>query len=108
MATHTEVTDQGNPINENPSPFPNLGNVGPPYMATLSLPGSTIGLPVWLFSTYLIPNTPTVSAQPSFSPQPSSPYQHHQPIIDPLPSSPNMSSYLSSSSPGKSLMLVTR
>ena len=103
METVLEVTDKDIPFNGNPNPFPNFANVGPPYMATLSLPGFMIGLPVWLFSTYLIPNTPIILAQPIFSPQPSSPYQHHQPIVDPLPSSSNMSSSPSSSLLGKSL-----
>ena len=49
MASVPEFTDQGIPVNENPSTFPYFGNVGPPYMATLSLPGFTIGLPIWLF-----------------------------------------------------------
>ena len=40
---------QGTPLNENPSPFPPFGNFFPPYMATLSLPGFTKGLVVWLF-----------------------------------------------------------
>ena len=103
MATVPEFTNQGTPLNENPSTFPCFGNVGPPYMATLSLPGFTIGLPVWLFSTSLASNTPIVPPQPDASPQHSSPSQHHQCHVYPLPFSPNMSSTLSSSSLGKSL-----
>ena len=103
MATVPKFTNQGTPLNENPSNFPCFGNVGPPYMATLSLPGFTIGLPIWLFSTSLALNTPIIPPQPDASPQHSSPSQHHQPFVDPLPSSPNMSSSLSSSSLGKSL-----
>ena len=103
MATVPEFTNQGTPLNENPSTFPCFGNVGPPYMATLSLPGFTIGLPIWLFSTSLAPNTPIVPPQPDASPQQSSPSQHHQPSVDPLPSSPNISSSIYSSSLGKSL-----
>ena len=103
MANVPEFINLGTPPNENPSTFPYFGNVGPPYMATLSLPGFTIGLPIWLFSTSLAPNTPTVPPQPNASPQQSSPSQHHQPSVDPLPSSPNISSSVSSSSPGKIL-----
>jgi len=50
-----ESTNQGFPLGENPSPF--WGDVGAPHMATLSLLGLIIGLPVWLFSTPLIQNT---------------------------------------------------
>ena len=103
MANVPEFINLGTPPNENPSTFPYFGNVGPPYMATLSLPGFTIGLPIWLFSTSLAPNTPIVPPQPNASPQQSSPSQHHQPSVDPLPSSPNFSSSISSSSLGKSL-----
>lgn len=97
MANVLEFTNLGTPPNENPSTFPYFGNVVPPYMATLSLPGFTIGLPIWLFSTSIFP------PQPNASPQQNSPSQHHQPSIDPLPSSPNFSSSVSSSSLGKSL-----
>ena len=103
MATIQEFTNQGTPLNENPCTFPCFENVGPPYMTTLSLLGFRIGLPIWLFSTSLAPNTPTVPPQPNASPQQSSPSQHHQPSVDPLPSSPNFSSSISSSSLGKSL-----
>ena len=52
-----ESTNQGIPLGGNPSPFSSQGDVGSPYMATLSLPGITIGLPVWLFLTSVIQNT---------------------------------------------------
>ena len=52
-----ESTNQGIPLGGNPSPFSSWGDVGAPHMATLSLPGLTIGLPVWLFSTNVIQNT---------------------------------------------------
>jgi hypothetical protein len=74
--------------------FPSFGNIGPPYIATLSLPRFTIGLPVWLFSTTMIPNAP--SALYAISPP-----QEHQPHVDPFPSSTIGSSSLSSSSPGE-------
>jgi len=96
-----KVTNKSTHFNGNLSPFPNFVNGGPPYMATMSLPRFMIGLWVCLFSISLIPNTQTISPQPSFSPQPSSSSQHHQPHVDPLTSLPNISSCLSSSSLGK-------
>jgi hypothetical protein len=69
--------------------FPSYGNIGPPHIATLSLPGLTIGLPVWLFSTQVIPNEVSASVT-STSPQ------EHQPHVDPSPSSPVRSSSPSS------------
>ena len=69
------------------------GDVGPPFMATLNLPGLTIGLPVWLFSNPIIPNASFVS-----DPGPLS--HEHQPHANPSPSSSNVkSTSLSSSSP---------
>ena len=56
MATTPKSIDQGIPFDGNPSPFPLFGNIGASYMATLSLPGFTIGLLVWLFSTSLVQN----------------------------------------------------
>ena len=82
-----ESTNQGFPLGGNPTPFSSWGDVDAPRMATLSLPGLTIGLLVWLFSTSVVqntmipeksnqqPNDTTVSPQPSnsfFSPSPSS------------------------------------
>ena len=55
MATFPGFTNPGIPTNGNPGHFAPFGNVGAPYMATLSLPGLTVGLPVWLFSTSLVP-----------------------------------------------------
>ena len=103
MAIVPECTNQGIPLNENPSTFPFFRNVGPPYMATLSLLGFKIGLLVWLFSASLALKAPIVPPQSDASPQQSSSSQHPQPHVEPLPSSPNISSSLSSSSLGKSL-----
>ena len=103
MEIFLEFTNQGTPLNENPSTFPCFGNVGPPYMDTFSLPGFTIGLPIWLFSTSLASNTQIVPPQPDASPQQISPSQHHKHHVDPLPSSPNIYSSLYSSSLGKIL-----
>lgn len=52
-----ESTNQGIPLGGNPSPFSSLGDVGAPHMATLLLPGLTIGFPVWIFSTSVVQNT---------------------------------------------------
>jgi len=52
-----ESTNQGIPLRGNPSPFSSWGDIGAPYMVTLSLPIITISLPVWLFSTSVIQNT---------------------------------------------------
>jgi hypothetical protein len=68
---------------------PSMGHVGPPYIATLTLPGLTIGLPVWLFSTPV-----NVNAHSALSI--STPPQDHQAHIDPLPSFPIGSSHSSS------------
>ena len=97
MATFSEFTNQGIPSEGNPGQFPPFGNVGAPYMATLSLPGLTVGLPVWLFSTSVVPNI-SATVQ-SVSP----PEQHHvDSKVDLSPSSP-VSASPSSTSPGESL-----
>ena len=66
-------------------------------MATLSLPGLTVGLPVWLFSTSVVPNvSTTVQSVPP-------PGQHHvDSKVDLSPSSP-VSASSSSTSPGESM-----
>ena len=61
----------------------------------LSLPRLNIGLPVWLFSTLVIPCTPIAS-------DPNPLLQEHQPHVDPSPSSLDVSSPISSSSPVES------
>ena len=100
MMTNPDFTNQGIPFDGNPSPFPPFGNIGAPYMATLSLPGLTIGLPVWLFVTSVV-----LSVQTAFQPSshPLEQYQPHvDPKVDPLPSSP-ISSPCYFSSPGEIL-----
>ena len=97
MATFLGFTNLGIPSDGNPGHFPPLGNVDAPYMATLSLLGLTVGLPVWLFSTSLVPIISTAS--PSVPP----PEQHHvDSKVDLSPSSPTSTSS-SSNSPGESL-----
>jgi hypothetical protein len=61
MASVPRTTNQGTPFPREPFVFPSFGNIGPPYIATLSLPRFTIGLPVWFFSTPVIPNVPGAS-----------------------------------------------
>ena len=80
-----------------PSPFPAFGNVGAPYMVTLSLPGLTVGFPVWLFLTSVVPSGLT-SVQPSHLPE----KNHVDSKVDLSPSSP-VSSSSSSTLPGDSL-----
>jgi hypothetical protein len=87
MASVLEMTNEGTSAPGEPFVFPSYGNIGPPHIATLSLPGLTIGLPVWLFSTQVIPNVVSASVV-STSPQ------EHQPHVD-----PSLSSLVRSSSP---------
>jgi hypothetical protein len=51
MVSVPGMTNEGTLAPGEPFIFPSYGNIGPPHIATLSLPGLTIGLPVWLFST---------------------------------------------------------
>jgi hypothetical protein len=104
MASVLGMTNEGTPALGEPFVFPSYGNIGPSHIATLSLPGLTIGLSMWLFSTQVIPNevsTSVVSTSP----------KEHQPHVDPSPSSPvrysspsslARSSSISSSSPSES------
>jgi hypothetical protein len=89
MASVPEMTNEGTSAPGEPFVFPSYGNIGPPHIATLSLPGLTIGLPVWLFSTQVIPNAVSASVVSTFP-------QEHQPHVDPSPSSPVRSSSPSS------------
>ena len=97
MATFPEFTNPRIPSDENPGHFPPFGNVGAPYMATLCFRVLTVGLPVWLFSTSLVPNV-LITGQ-SVPP----PEQHHvDSKVDLSPSSPVPTSS-SSTSPSESL-----
>ena len=95
METFPDFTNQGIPSDGNPGPFPPFGNVGAPYMATLSLLGLTVGLPVWLFSTSVVLDfSATVQSVPP-------PEQHHvDSKVDLSPSSP-VSASSSSTSPSE-------
>ena len=87
-----ENTNHGTPLQGGLCGFPGFGSVGAPLMATLSLPGFTIGLPLWLFPTPVVLNAPDASQVRTL-------YQEHQNNQDPLPSSPVTSaSSLSTSS----------
>ena len=89
MATFPEFSNQGVPYEGIPSPFPALGNIGAPYMATLSLPGLTVGFPVWLFSTSVVSSVPaTVPSTPLLE------QRHVDSKVDLSPSSPVYSSSL--------------
>ena len=92
MASPSRTTNQETPLPSMSFVFPPYWDVGPPLMDMLSLPGLTIGLPIWLFSSLVIPCRPIYSY-----PNPSS--QEHQPHVDPSPSSPDVSSPFSPSSP---------
>jgi hypothetical protein len=100
MASNPGSTNGGTPSSEEPYTFPSFGNFGPPYVATLSLPGLTIGLPVWLFPTPVIPNPPNVSVSPNTLDANTPPT--HQPHVDFLPSSSIKSPSISPSSPSES------
>jgi hypothetical protein len=89
MASVPGMTNEGTPFPGEPFVFPPYGNIGPPHIATLSLPALTIGLLVWLFSTQVIPNAVSGSVVNAFP-------QEHQPHVDPSPSSPVRSSSPSS------------
>jgi hypothetical protein len=97
------MTNEGIPFPREPFVFPSYGNIGPPHIATLSLPGLMIGLLVWLFSTQVISNVVSASVINTFP-------QENQPHDDPSPSSPvrisspsslARSSSISSSSPSE-------
>ena len=97
MLRYMESTNQGIPLEGNPSPFTSWGNIGAPHMATLSLLGLTIGLPVWLFSTSVVSNVSTTGQ--SVPP----PEQHHSDSKVDLSPSSLVSTSLSSTSPSDSL-----
>ena len=80
MASPSRTTNLETPLPSMSFVFPPHGDVSPPLMAMLSLPGLTIGVPIWLFSSLVIPCT-----QVAFDPNPSS--QEHQTHVDPSPSS---------------------
>ena len=46
LASVPEMTNEGTSTPGEPFVFPSYGNIGPPHIATLSLPGLTIALSV--------------------------------------------------------------
>ena len=96
MASHSSITNQETPLPSMSFVFPPYGDVGPPLMATLSLPGLTIGLPVWLFSSPVIPCTP-VSPDPNPSSWENQPHVYPSPSSSPSP--PDVSSAISPTLP---------
>ena len=97
MAKIPESSNREIPFHVDPCNFSCFGNVGPPMMATLSLPGLTIGLPVCLFSIPNVPNTPYVSPVRST-------FQRHHINTDPLHYIPVKYFSPSSSSSGESMV----
>jgi hypothetical protein len=89
MDSVPKTTNGETPTPGEPFVFPFNKIVGPPYIANLSLPGLTIGLPVWLFSTPVILNAISAS-DVSIPPT-------HQPHVNLSPSSPIMSPSISPS-----------
>ena len=59
MESSSKTTTQEVPFQGVPFVFPPSEGIGPPFIATLNLPGLTIGLPVWIFNS-VIPITPNV------------------------------------------------
>ena len=76
MANTPPNTNQEIPMMGTPCNIPLTGNVGVPLMATLNLPGFTLGLMVWLFSTPTVLNAPDASQVRSL-------YQEHQNTASP-------------------------
>jgi hypothetical protein len=66
MASVPRMTNEETTSPREPFVFPSYINVGPPYIATLSLLGLTIGLPLWLFSTLVILNAASASVVSTF------------------------------------------
>jgi hypothetical protein len=80
MDKFLEDTNQGTPSQGDSCAFPFFGNIGAPLMATLNIPGLTVGLLVWLWTTLNVPNALEAS-------QISTLCQGNQIDVDPLPSS---------------------
>jgi hypothetical protein len=99
MASVPGSTNEGTPFPREPFTFPSFGNIGPLCIATLSLPGLTIGLPVWLFPTPVISTFPSASNAPNASDVSTPPT--NQPHVDLSPSSLIRSPSLSPSSPSE-------
>jgi hypothetical protein len=99
MASTPRSTNGGTPYLGEPFTFHSFGNIGPPYIDTLSPPGFSIGLLVWLFPTLVISNLPSDSSAPNSSYVSTPP--KHQPHVKFSPSSPIKSPSLSPSLPSE-------
>ena len=92
MGDFPGTTSKENPFQGMSFVSPPCGAIGPPFMATLNLPGLTIGLLIWLLSNTVIPNA-------LFVLDPGPLLHEHQPHVNPSPSSSNVElTSLSSSS----------
>lgn len=87
-----ESTNQAIPLGGNPSPLSSWGDIGSPYMATLSLLGIIIFIPIWLFLTSVVQNT-VIHQQSNQQPDDTE--------VAPSPSTLFISPSPSSSSPGE-------
>ena len=76
MASTSMDTNQESPMPGASFSFPFTGNVGVPLMATFNLPGFTLGLPVWLFSTLTVLDAPNALQERTL-------YQGHQNNVSP-------------------------
>ena len=90
MASSSGTTTQEVPFQGEPFVFPPSEGIGPPFIATLNIPGLTIGLPVWLFNSVILV-TPNISNV-------TSPLREDRPQPNPIPSPPVVTSSLYSSS----------
>ena len=79
MASSSRTTTQEVPFQGVPFLFPPSEVIGPPFIATLNVPGLTIGLPIWIFNLVILvtPNVSNVTSplgedQPQPNPSPSS------------------------------------
>ena len=97
MESKYGTTTQEVPFQGVPFVFPPNEGIGPPFIATLNIPGLTIGLSVWLFNL-VIPVTPNVSNV-------TSPPGEDRPQPNPSPSSSVVVPPLSSSSLDQSSMV---
>jgi hypothetical protein len=66
MVSISIITNEGTPFLGELFVFPSYRNIVPPHIATLSIPGLTIGLPIWLFSIQVILNAASSSVVRNF------------------------------------------
>ena len=97
MASSSGTTTQEVPFRGAPFVFPPSEGIGPLFIATLNIPGLTIGLPVWIFNPVILvtPNVSNVASPPG----------EDRPQPNPSPSSLVVASSLPSSSLDQSSMV---